>query len=372
MPMPIHRLTIRGFRSIRQLEDFEMRSLNVLIGANGSGKSNLIEFLEMLTSFVRESFQSFSRERGGARTLLHRGAQPSDQIFGRVNFASAGYDFTLKPTDDGGLYFDEQSTWRGPISNGLDFHRQLAKGRSESGLGKAAREAGAATHGDVARVVVDAIQSWVVYHFHDTSKQASIRLAHKVTDDDRMEERGRNLAPFLLSLRASQLSAYERIRDTVRLTAPFFDDFRLKPRDEGGESVVALEWLQRGSTEPFLNSQLSDGTLRFIALATTLLQPTLPATVIIDEPELGLHPQAIAVLAGLLKSAATRTQVLVCTQSPTLLDHFAPEDVVVAERREGASHFSRPNAKELESWLEDYSLGQLWQKNVLRAEPTRD
>ena len=158
----------------------------------------------------------------------------------------------------------------------------------------------------------------------------------------------------------------------MRLIAPFFDDFLLRPQKRGTDEQVRLEWQQKGSDFPFQPNHLSDGTIRFICLATALLQPEPPATIVIDEPELGLHPYAISMLADLIKSAAERTQVIISTQSPTLLDYFAPEQIVVVNRREGRSTFDRLDAQALAGWMEDYSVGELWQKNVVRGGPTRE
>jgi len=113
------------------------------------------------------------------------------------------------------------------------------------------------------------------------------------------------------------------------------------------------------SDQYFDVSSLSDGTLRFICLATLLLQPTQkrPSPIILDEPELGLHPYAIAMWASMVKAAATETQIIISTQSPLLLDHFEPEDILVTELEDGATTLTRLQSSELEAWLEDYSLG---------------
>ena len=160
------------------------------------------------------------------------------------------------------------------------------------------------------------------------------------------------------------------IRRTVRLTAPFLEDFILEP-SALNEDKIRLEWRHRGSDAYFDASSLSDGTLRFIALATLLLQPKSrrPSVVLLDEPELGLHPHAIALLAALVKQVSVETQVVLATQSSLLLDHFGPEDVLVADRVNGATGFTRLDGKELEEWLRDYSLGQLWEKNELGGRP---
>ena len=176
------------------------------------------------------------------------------------------------------------------------------------------------------------------------------------------------------------------IRRTVQLVAPFFDDFFLEPLVLN-EDTIRLEWRHRGPDSYYYRgadgkihqgansyfdvTSLSDGLLRFIALATLFLQPKKlrPSVILLDEPELGLHPAAITILASLIKQVSAEAQVVVATQSPLFLDHFEPEDVLVADRVDGATQLERKNKKDLEHWLEDYSLGQLWEKNELGGRP---
>jgi predicted ATPase len=224
----------------------------------------------------------------------------------------------------------------------------------------------------VPHYVYESVSSWTVYHFHDTSPLAQMRRDQPLRDWNRFRHDASNIAPFLLNLRDDEPGSYELIRDTVRLIAPFFDDFLLRPQTKGHDEQVRLEWQQKGSDFPFQPNHLSDGTIRFVCLATALLQPELPATVVIDEPELGLHPYAISMLADLIKSASERTQVIISTQSPTLLDYFEPEEVVVVNRKQGRSTFERLDADKLKAWLEDYSVGELWQKNVVQGGPTSE
>ena len=190
-------------------------------------------------------------------------------------------------------------------------------------------------------------------------------------DNRRLRADGSNLAPFLFLLRKRHGNAYTRIRQTVMLAAPFFDDFVLDPLALNEEKIL-LEWRHRGSDTYFNASSLSDGSLRFIALATLLLQPESlrPTVILLDEPELGLHPYAITLLASLLKQAAVTSQIIVATQSSLLLDHFEPEDVLVADRVNGATTLRRLDGEKLTVWLEDYSLGQLWEKNEFGGRPT--
>jgi predicted ATPase len=214
------------------------------------------------------------------------------------------------------------------------------------------------------------MQSWTIYHFHDTSDEAAIKRKGKVDDNDTLRPDAANLAAFLYRLQKTQADSYKRIVAAIRLVAPFFHDFRLRP-DRLRKDEIQLEWTQRDSDAYFNAHALSDGTLRFICLATLLLQPEPPSLILIDEPELGLHPYAIVQLAGLFRSAATRTQILVATQSVTLLNQFEPDNVIIVDRSEGQSTFRRINAKEVEAWTDAYALGELWEKAVLGGRPTR-
>ncbi len=211
-------------------------------------------------------------------------------------------------------------------------------------------------------------QAVVLYHFHDTSAEAGVRRPGELNDNQALRPEGANLAAFLWNLRDSNPLQAARIRDAVRLAAPFFDDFLLRPMTHAPH-LIQLEWRQKGSDFPFRAVHLSDGTLRFICLATALLQPVPPSTILVDEPELGLHPHAIELLAALFRKASSTggSQIIVSTQSAALLSEFAPEDVVVVERERGESVFRRLDVAQLAEWLEEYGLGELWQKNVLGA-----
>ena len=181
---------------------------------------------------------------------------------------------------------------------------------------------------------------------------------------------GSNLAPFLYLLKTTQPPSYNLIRRTIQLVAPFFDDFVLEPPRLNPDKL-RLEWKHKGTDKYFDASSLSDGTLRFMALATLFLQPIQfrPSVVLVDEPELGLHPYAITVLSSMVKQIASQTQVILSTQSPLLLDNFAPEDVLVADRVDEATAFTRLSSTTLTGWLENYSLGQLWEKNEIGGRP---
>jgi predicted ATPase len=155
---------------------------------------------------------------------------------------------------------------------------------------------------------------------------------------------------------------------TIRSIAPFFDRFRLAP-SQLDTNQINLEWKERGSDLYMDAYSLSDGSLRFMALTTLLMQPHPPKTIIIDEPELGLHPMAINKLAGLMKKASIHSQLIVSTQSVGLVSNFEPEDIITVDRKDGQSVFERLDNETLQNWLEDFSLGELWNKNVIGGQP---
>ena len=367
----IRTLTIEGFKSIQKLENFELRPLNVLIGANGAGKSNFVGFFQLLRELIEKRLQVAVVKEGGADACLYMGPQITGQIVGRLFFGVNGYEFILLPTPDNRLVFaDEVTTFNG--NYGL-IRKSLGSGHSESRLRDLKDEPGKTGQHGVPYHVFRAISSWVVYHFHDTSATAGVRRQGPINDNEFLRPNAENLAAFLYLLNQAWPAYYARIRDVIRLAAPFFDDFKLRPVPAHPE-LIQLEWLQKDSDYPFRASQLSDGTLRFICLATALLQPIKPSTMLFDEPELGLHPYALTLLGSLFRQAAKQfiEQVIVSTQSALLLDELVPEDVIVVERTEGQSTFRRLQTPELSEWLQEYTLGELWQKNVLGGRPKEE
>lgn len=365
-------LTLHGFKSIRELKDLRLGPLNVLIGANGAGKSNLLSFFRMLNAAMAGGLQSFVRTQGGANALLHHGRKRTQQISASMEFDVDGgtntYAFSLEGVPPDNLVFKEEVVSHTP-QGGRARENNLGGGHSESLLRSMVPE------DTTVKTVKWNLDRWRFYHFHDTSAAAPIKQTATLHDNRFLRADGANLPAFLYMLRERHPAHYERIRDTVRMVAPFFDDFILEP-SELNPNVIQLEWRELGSDTAFFAHHLSDGTLRFIALTTLLLQPTalrnLPRLVVIDEPELGLHPYAITLLASMLRTASNHFQIVVSTQSVSLLDELDdPSSVVVVERDGGQSSFRRLDPAALEDWLEEYSLGELWMKNVLGGRPRR-
>lgn len=371
MGQPIQQISLKGYKSIRLLEEFELEPINVLIGANGCGKSNFVSFFYLLRELVEGRLEKAVNKAGGADTQLYLGPKFTERIEARLEFGANGYMFALEPTADNRLIFgDERIEYHAePRMRTKSVDRSIGQGHSESKL---------KVHSDdrykrtITEQVYDAIASWTVYHVHDTSETAAMRRLCSVRDCERLRPDAGNLAPFLNFLREDDKKTYKLIVDTVKLVAPFFKNFKFRPKKRKDDELVQLEWIQEGSDYPFHPSQLSDGTLRFIALATALLQPNPPATILIDEPELGLHPFALEMLGNLILQAQERTQLIVSTQSVSLLNSFEPEQIVVVERQEGESTFRRLEKSSLTTWLEEYTLGELWQKNIYGGGPVHE
>jgi len=366
----LDKLTIRGFKSIRELKDFELKNLNLFVGANGAGKSNLISFFRMLQSLMGGSLADFVRDSGGISDLLHNGRKATKYMEFEARFGCRGYRFKLKPDPGEGFALTDEAryhTYNGVRGSWWEF------GDSSDNSSLLVEETkGKSRDRQYSKPVYDAICSWRIYHFHDTSPTAAMRHAEIIEDNKALRYDASNIGPFLLCLRNEERSCYDEILNACRLVAPFLNDFLLTPQQLGPKTKVSLSWKAKGSDYPMQPYHLSDGSIRFICLATALLQSEPPSTIIIDEPELGLHPEAVRVLAELIKDAAKRTQIVVATQSPLLLDQFAIEDIVVVNRKEGQSTFERLKRSDFTEWLEDYSVGELWTKNVIQGGTTHE
>ena len=368
-------VSVAGFRSIERVKRLGLGSITILVGANGSGKSNFVKVFSFLRHIITGNLRNYVARAGGSDEILHFGSKTTKELTISFSFQDAlepyanGYKIVLVPAGADTLHVQSEQVF---------YHRRaeypepwddfLPSGGKEAAIS----DRQVVDQRGVANYVRDNLMSCEFYHFHDTSASSPIKKTAKLDDNSRLRPDGSNLAAFLYLLREKYGPSYRFICRTVRLAAPFFEDFVLSPRTLNKDTIL-LGWKHVGTDAYFNADSLSDGSLRFISLATLLLQPKefLPSVTLLDEPELGLHPYAITLLASLIRQAATKTQIILATQSPLLLDHFLPEDVLVADRVNGSTQFTKcaEDRERLTTWLEDYSLGQLWEKNEIGGRP---
>jgi len=353
---------VKGFKSIKD-QNIEIQAMNVLIGQNGAGKSNFINLFKFIRNIIQGHLKITS-QKIGSDVLLFYGSAETEKITISLDFNPNYYEVNLIPArgKDTLIIESELAGYKGSSSYHDPYWKAVATAEEESQLSLKAK------NNKVAEYVYDVLKNWRVYHFHDTSESADLKKLNSTSDYRILFEDASNIAPFLYVMKNNAKDHYDRIVKTIQLVIPFFKDFVLEPSPTNAEKI-RIEWQDIYSEKIFTAHELSDGSIRFICMATLLLQKNLPKVILLDEPELGLHPTAITILAGLLKKASKRSQVIVSTQSVNLVNEFEADDIIVVEKNDSESVFKRLDTKNLEYWLNDYSLGDLWDKNIIGGKP---
>lgn len=362
----IEYIKIEGYKSIKKME-LELRPINILIGGNGSGKSNFISFFKLLAAVFNNRIKQYLAKENSDK-ILYFGRKRTERIDTEIslkiekNTIRLIYNFTLESTSNGYslTLFDSVRLFG---INDLYPVRSSVLSDIQNGA--------VALNQEEALLILqyNSNERIKVYHFHDTSNTSYLRRACDVADNSFLRQDGRNLPAFLYYLQEKHIKAFNLIVRTIQAVAPYIDRFILQP-SRLNEKEIELRWIDTGDLESnFSAYELSDGTLRFIALTTLLLQPQPPEVVVIDEPALGLHPFAIGKLAGMIQVASAKAQIIAATQSPGLISQFTPEDVVVIDKskQENQSVFKRLDSDSLNRWLQDYTLGDLWERNIINA-----
>jgi predicted ATPase len=358
--------TIKGYKTIKAIENFEPKSINILIGPNGAGKSNFFSFFKVLSWMLNADgkLQEHVAFLGGANDILHDGAEMTKSIDGHIVLETKTeyieYIFSLMFAKPDKLIFKEEK-----YATSAKGSEEIVKwinfgvGHEEAKLPEVETY-----HG---KIILHLLRQLIVYQFHNTSDTAPMRLKCSQTESRWLKQNGENLAGFLFKLQESEKPYYLRIVKYIRLVLPFFDDFILYP--EFGQ--ILLRWKEKGTNKEFNAGQASDGMLRTMALISLLAQnpKDLPAVLFLDEPELGLHPSAIDAVAGLIKAASSYCQVFVATQSISLVNNFVLDDLVVIDRKGRNSAYHRPDVANLQVYLDEFSTGQIWEKNIIGGRP---
>ncbi|MBX9891545.1 MAG: AAA family ATPase [Chitinophagaceae bacterium] len=369
--MSIHSIHIENFKSIRDSGPVRIRPLNVLIGPNGAGKSNFIAFFKFLNMLFQEQLQNHIARKGRSDGFMYFGRQ-SKYIAGKIVFTndedkiSNRYRFKMEPDQANSLFFTEEYSdynMQTRISNSVSWSNKPINfgGTTETKLHDVA-------YSKRTEFLKDFFQSFKVFHFHDTSDSSKLKGFCNATDYESLVEDGSNLPAFLYRMKETSPKHFKMLEFTIKSIAPFIDSLYLQP-DKINPNQIELRWKEKGYDNYFNAYSLSDGTLRFICLCALLMQPEPPSTIIIDEPELGLHPAAINKLSAMIKSASEFAQIIISTQSTNLLDQFNPEDILVVEREHDQTVFKRLSEEELGEWLDGYTISELWRKNVLGGRP---
>ena len=374
MPNLIDSVHIKGFRSLADVKINGLPRAAVLIGANGSGKSNFIRFFEMMSWMISRRLNEFIQRQGGADDQLFGSSKVSPYMDAtltmRTGVGRCDYRFTLAHAHPDRLIFTDEA-FRFSLNNhpAKGAWQHIGSGHPEARLieVRAASEPVGVNRTTAENLSVWLLRTCSVYQFHDTSGGSSFKKRWDAEDSDYLRPDGGNLAAILLRLEREDIQRFEMICRHIGRALPVFDRFQI----EESYGKVLLRWKAKGMDKTFGAHLTSDGSLRFFALVTLLNLPPemLPAVVLLDEPELGLHPTAVTLVGGMVKSLSRERQVIVATQSPLFVDTFSLDDIVVLELQAGRTEVRRLDENEYQRWLNDYTTGELWQKNLLGGCP---
>ena len=343
-------IEIKGYKSIKDAK-VKLTPVNILIGSNGSGKSNFISFFEFLDNLYNKKLQEYVGLRGGIEKFMHKGVEITDVIEGFIGFENGvnSYSFEISKAANA-FVFSKEVLWY--HKNDLVYKEYTKEAQIKD------------NDWHRGTYIKKHITGHKKYHFHDTGQNSPFNSSTHVEKDSLiLYDKGENIAPILYKIRNQHPKIYNRIVKNIQSIAPYFSDFTLEPNESG---YLKLYWNDKYSSYNYDVTDLSDGTIRFIALAVLFMQPNLPKTIVLDEPELGLHPFAIAKLSGMIQAAtAFDSQVIIATQSADLISYFKPEDIIAVDQEEGCSVFNRLQSEDLKLWLENYSLGDLWQRSII-------
>ncbi len=372
--MRLESVSVRGFRSLANVEFSNLGGATVLIGANGSGKSNVVRFFEMLSWMLRsQKLEEFVARHGGADDQLFMGNKATPRMEADIRLWTPNgineYSFALSyGAPDRFVFTEERLRSSRAGLEGQAPWQSVGSGHTEAKIKEAAHDQIPGVNTKTARVVHHLLKDCSTFQFHDTSASASMKQRWDVSDSRGLRSDGGNLAAVLFRLQRECPDRFEWVQDNIRRVLPSFGHFVIE--DEHGR--VLLRWRGTDGDKTFGAHLTSDGSLRLFALVTLLSLPPemLPSVALIDEPELGLHPAAVTLIGSMIQSLASHRQIIVATQSPQLVDCFDLDEIVVMELEDSRTVARRRSRGNYERWLdENYTTGELWQMNLLGGRP---
>lgn len=369
----IDRIRIQGFRSLANV-DVKLPRVAVLIGPNGSGKSNFVRFFELMHCMATRSLGEFVARQGGADDQLFGGTKRTTEINATVCVGTGEtpieYEFTLRHAHPDDLIVTKELFRKRGRHSGIPLEYPARVFPSYEREPKVGDFQHAKRVGDRYAMGIDLSTLFLetnVFQFHDTSDSSRFKQRWDNEDRYRLREDGGNIASILLELQRHFPHIYGRICHYIGRILPTFDRFQI----EQLYGKVTLRWKQKGTDKTIGAHLTSDGSLRFFALVTLLHLPKemLPRVLVIDEPELGLHPVAMEFISNMIKRVSDDCQVILATQSPSLIDHFGLKSTIVFDILDGRTEMRTLTEQDYQAWLKEYSPSTLWQKNLLGGRP---
>lgn len=371
--LPINKIRIQGWKSIKDTE-IELDNINILIGANGAGKSSFLSIFELLRVITNDdqktndnNLKYYIEKNGGANAIVHYGTKTTSDVFINIQSGNKNYPFGLLSVNDDRLIV---KSWQNSLSQYELEDRNTTYNKTNN-----IRETKTLLNGNINNKysdeenyqnAVSLLKNTIVYHFNDTGDTSPLKRTCDIDENRYLFPDGANLAAIIYKIKNEHPAEYRKIINAVKLILPTFKDFIFNITKDS----VKLRWQDKYNLDyTFPLSALSDGTLRFIALSVLLNQPEPQKLIIIDEPELGLHPEAVTILSEMIKLASVKSQIIISTQSVDLINCFEPKDILITENKNGETQIKRQNPDELKEWLKDYTLGDIWLKNLIGGNP---
>jgi predicted ATPase len=379
------RLKIDGFRRLYSAE-VEMRDLTVMIGANGVGKSSFLEIFSLLAASANGQLQSKISEFGGLTQMVTLDRADSVSISLSMPIKNQEpLNYSLELATKGQFYEIGSETLRQRRDPNASQPFKYIESRGTDVIyfspedEKLVRPSWQYNHLESSLAQVPKMyrepetlrQQLASCSFYkawelNLSPQSPIRLPQSMRPATLPGAKGEDLVSCLYYLRETDPNRFEIIQDTLAAAFPDFERLSFPPVAAG---TLAMTWKDRNFSHPFYMHQLSEGTLRFLWLITLLQSRDLTAVTLIDEPEVSLHPELLQLLADAMREASQKTQLIVATHSDRLLGFLKPHEVLVCDSEDGLATLSWADSIDLEHWLKDYSLDQLWAMNIIGGRP---